>query len=43
MPQARHFLGVNSVTNIELDQGVMPVVIGTRERFFESFTGFLLI
>lgn len=27
MPQICHFPGVNSVTNIEPDKGVMPVVI----------------
>ncbi len=27
MPQICHFLGVNSVTNIEPDKGFMPAVI----------------
>ena len=27
MPQICHFLGANSVTNIEPDKGLMPVVI----------------
>lgn len=43
MPHCRRFLGVNSVTNIEPDKGVMPVPIIRNAYWFEkiSFAGWL--
>ncbi|MEZ0197701.1 MULTISPECIES: hypothetical protein [Pseudomonas] len=38
MPQYRQFLGVNSVTNIELGKGVMPVPIIRNAHWFEKFS-----
>ncbi len=37
MPQIRHFLGVNSVTNIELPKGFMPALICIFADWFEYF------
>ncbi|MBC3501636.1 hypothetical protein HU761_09420 [Pseudomonas sp. SWRI59] len=37
LPHARRFLGVNSVTNSELDKGFMPVPIIRNEHWFEKF------
>ncbi|QJI44752.1 hypothetical protein HKK52_28585 [Pseudomonas sp. ADAK2] len=38
MPQSSQFIGVNSVTNIELDKGVMPAPIIRNADWFEKFT-----
>ncbi|MFJ2545913.1 hypothetical protein ACIOVF_05545 [Pseudomonas sp. NPDC087612] len=38
MPHYRRFLGVNSVTNIEPDKGVLPVPIIRNEYWFEKFS-----
>ncbi|NER59885.1 hypothetical protein G3435_07665 [Pseudomonas sp. MAFF212428] len=38
MPHYRRFLGVNSVTNIEPDKGVMPVPIIRNAYWFEKFS-----
>ncbi|MHC8357987.1 hypothetical protein ACYZTL_22865 [Pseudomonas sp. LB3P81] len=37
MPQSSQFIGVNSVTNIELDTGVMPTPIIRNADWFEKF------
>ncbi|WP_347912715.1 hypothetical protein [Pseudomonas grandcourensis] len=37
MPQSSHILGVNSVTNIELDKGVLPAPIIRNADWFEKF------
>nr|WP_225917237.1 hypothetical protein [Pseudomonas xanthosomatis] len=37
MPQRRRFLGVNSVTNSDLDKGFMPVPIIRNAHWFEKF------
>ncbi|POF39005.1 hypothetical protein B0D71_28350 [Pseudomonas laurylsulfativorans] len=37
MPQASQILGVNSVTNIELDKGVLPAPIIRNADWFEKF------
>ena len=37
MPQICHFLGVNSVTNIELPKGFMPVLICFFADWLENF------
>lgn len=37
MPQSSQFVGVNSVTNIELDKGVMPSPIIRNADWFEKF------
>jgi hypothetical protein len=37
MPQSSQFIGVNSVTNIELDKGVMPAPIIRNADWFEKF------
>ena len=37
MPQNCQILGVNSVTNIELDKGVMPAPIIRNADWFEKF------
>ena len=37
MPQNSQFIGVNSVTNIELDKGVMPAPIIINADWFENF------
>ncbi|WP_185753246.1 hypothetical protein [Pseudomonas fluorescens] len=37
MPQSSQFVGVNSVTNIELDKGVMPAPIIRNADWFEKF------
>jgi len=37
MPQICQILGVNSVTNIELDKGNMPAPIIRNAHWFESF------
>ncbi len=39
MPQNCQILGVNSVTNIELDKGVMPAPIIRNADWFEKITG----
>jgi hypothetical protein len=36
MPQKSQFIGVNSVTNIELAKGVMPAPIVRNADWFES-------
>jgi len=36
MPQSSQFVGVNSVTNIELDKGVMPAPIIRNADWFEK-------
>ena len=36
MPQPSQFIGVNSVTNIELDKGVMPAPIIRNADWFEK-------
>jgi hypothetical protein len=36
MPQASQILGVNSVTNIELDKGVLPAPIIRNADWFEK-------
>jgi hypothetical protein len=36
MPQSSQFIGVNSVTNIELDAGVMPAPIIRNADWFEK-------
>jgi hypothetical protein len=38
MPQNSQFIGVNSVTNIELDKGVMPAPIIRNADWFEKRT-----
>ncbi|QHG25127.1 hypothetical protein GDV60_20645 [Pseudomonas sp. DTU12.1] len=38
MPQICQFLGVNSVTNIELTKGVMPVLIFKFADWLENFS-----
>ncbi|PRA69553.1 hypothetical protein CQ065_08240 [Pseudomonas sp. MYb187] len=38
MPHCRRFLGVNSVTNLDPDKGVMPVPIIRNEYWFEKFS-----
>ncbi|RBH52461.1 hypothetical protein C3F00_031795 [Pseudomonas sp. MWU13-2860] len=38
MPHICQILGVNSVTNIELDKGNMPAPIIRNAYWFESFT-----
>ncbi|VVM47380.1 hypothetical protein [Pseudomonas fluorescens] len=37
MPQTSQILGVNSVTNIELDKGVLPAPIIRNADWFEKF------
>ena len=37
MPQNSQLIGVNSVTNIELDKGVMPAPIIRNADWFENF------
>lgn len=37
MPQSSQFIGVNSVTNIELDKGVMPAPIIRNADWFGKF------
>ena len=37
MPQKSQIIGVNSVTNIELDKGVMPAPIIRNADWFEKF------
>jgi hypothetical protein len=37
MPQGSQIIGVNSVTNIELDKGVMPAPIIRNADWFEKF------
>ena len=37
MPQKSRILGVNSVTNIELDKGVLPAPIIRNADWFENF------
>lgn len=37
MPQNSQILGVNSVTNIELDKGVLPAPIIRNAHWFEKF------
>lgn len=37
MPQSSQILGVNSVTNIELDKGVLPAPIIRNADWFEKF------
>lgn len=37
MPQTSQILGVNSVTNIELDKGVLPAPIIRNADWFENF------
>jgi len=37
MPQSSQIIGVNSVTNIELDKGVMPAPIIRNADWFEKF------
>ncbi|WP_338488008.1 hypothetical protein VRB78_18785 [Pseudomonas trivialis] len=37
MPEIRHFLGVNSVTNIEPPKGFMPALICIFADWFEYF------
>lgn len=39
MPQNCQILGVNSVTNIELDKGVMPAPIIRNADWFEKIAG----
>jgi hypothetical protein len=36
MPQGRRFLGVKSVTNSDLDKGLVPVPIIRNEHWFEK-------
>jgi hypothetical protein len=36
MPQSSQFVGVNSVTNIELDKGFMPAPIIRNADWFEK-------
>ena len=36
MPQSSQIIGVNSVTNIELDKGVMPAPIIRNADWFEK-------
>ncbi|VVM48168.1 hypothetical protein PS662_00648 [Pseudomonas fluorescens] len=36
MPQSSQLIGVNSVTNIELDKGVMPAPIIRNADWFEK-------
>lgn len=38
MPQICHFLGVNSVTNIELPKGFMPALICIFADWLENFS-----
>jgi hypothetical protein len=38
MPQGSQFIGVNSVTNIELDKGVLPAPIIRNADWLESLT-----
>jgi hypothetical protein len=38
MPQRSQIIGVNSVTNIELDKGVMPAPIIRNADWFEKTT-----
>ena len=38
MPQICHFLGVNSVTNIELPKGFMPALICIFADWFENLS-----
>lgn len=40
MPHCRRFLGVNSVTNIESCEGVLPVPIVRNEHWFQIFSFF---
>ena len=42
MPQDCQFVGVNSVTNIELDKGVLPAPIIRNADWFETLTGTVL-
>lgn len=42
MPQSSQFIGVNSVTNIELDKGDMPAPIIRNADWFEKFALVLL-
>ncbi|MGE8190835.1 hypothetical protein [Pseudomonas sp. NPDC086278] len=37
MPQSSQFIGVNSVTNIELDKGDMPAPIIRNADWLENF------
>jgi hypothetical protein len=39
MPQSSQFIGVNSVTNIELDKGVMPAPIIRNADWLVSLAG----
>jgi len=43
MPQICQIIGVNSVTNIELDKGVMPAPIIRNADWFEKFVGSALL
>lgn len=38
MPQICHFIGVNSVTNIELPKGFMPALICIFADWLENFS-----
>jgi hypothetical protein len=38
MPQGSQFVGVNSVTNIELDKGVLPAPVFRNADWLESLT-----
>ena len=38
MPQDSQFIGVNSVTNIELDKGVLPAPIIRNADWLENLT-----
>jgi len=43
MPQDCQFVGVNSVTNIELDRGVLPAPIIRNADWFETLTRTVLL
>lgn len=43
MPQSCQIIGVNSVTNIELDKGVMPAPIIRNADWFEKIAGSALL
>ena len=36
MPHSRHFVGANSVTNIELNKGFLPAPIVENEHWLEN-------
>lgn len=36
MPHSRHFIGANSVTNIELNKGFLPAPIVENEHWLEN-------